>query len=422
MIELTISAIGLTILLGFFGNVLFERTTIPNTLWLLLFGMILGAIGFVGKDFISNAAGLIGAIAVIGILSDGGLHLDLKRILLDGILGTLLMISGLVVSTIGIAVLLSIIQIPLEISVLIAITLAGTSASVVIPTITPLTFISDKLKAILAIESISDTFSIVIALFLIDYISFHSFDGGVANGIIQGAALQTLSAMSIGIIFGLLWGPFIGKLKKYEYSYAATLGALIMLYAVSELFGSSGAIAVFFAGIMLANAHLLYRTLFPEFNFERLDEDISKTHSLIAFLIRVFFFVFLGIVVGLPEMKYLLIGLLVTGIIIAGRVAYITLFSRYHVIPLTENEKHLTFFMIPRGLSAAVLSIFAFSSGIAYGEEIVNIVFSVIIFSILITTFGTFIMRKKMDKKGNGTKIEKNARESKGFRDYLLFQ
>jgi cell volume regulation protein A len=399
MLEITISAIGLTILLGFFGNVLFQRTTIPNTLWLLLFGMILGAIGFVGKDFISDAAGLIGAIAVIGILSDGGLHLDLKRILLDGILGTLLMVSGLVVSTIGIVLLLSAIQIPLEIAVLIAVTLAGTSASVVIPTITPLTFISDKLKAILSIESISDTFSIVIALFLIDYINTHSLVENAANGILQGAALQTLSAMSIGIIFGLLWGPFIGKLKKYEYSYAATLGALIMLYAVSELFGSSGAIAVFFAGIMLANAHLLYRTLFPEFNFERLDEDISKTHSLIAFLIRVFFFVFLGIVVGIPEIKYLIIGLLVTGVIILGRVLYINLFSKYHIIPLTENEKHLTFFMIPRGLSAAVLSIFAFSSGIAYGEEIVNIIFSVIIFSILITTFGTYIMRKKMEGK-----------------------
>ncbi|MDP2666962.1 MAG: cation:proton antiporter [Candidatus Diapherotrites archaeon] len=398
MLELVISVIGLTILLGFFGNVLFQRTSIPNTLWLLVFGMGLGALGFVGADFIASAAGLMGAIAIIGILSDGGLHLDLKHVVKEGFLGSLLMFTGLLGTTGGIVILLGVWNIPLPIALFIAIALAGTSASVVIPIVQSLSFVSDKLKTILSIEAISDTFSIVVALFMIDFLLSPGTPLSGADGVVRGVVLEFLSAISIGIIFGLVWGPFIGKLKRYDYSYAATLGALILLYAFAELFGSSGAIAVFTAGIMLANAHLIYHALFPEFTFGRLDEDVSKTHSLFAFLIRVFFFVFLGMVVGIPEIDYLIIGAATTAIIVGTRFIYINLFIRLKLLHFHGNEKMLTYFMIPRGLSAAVLAVFALASGVAYGEAIVQIIFSVIIFTILLTTLATFSLRDRGTK------------------------
>lgn len=397
--ELAIGAIGVTILMGFFGNVLFQRTNIPNTLWLLLFGMILGALHFVGQDFISSVAGIIGAIAVIGVLSDGGFHLDLKYVLTEGFRGVLLMLTGLVATLIGITFVLGLAGFPFLFSFLVAMSLAGVSGSVVIPIITSLPSISERIKTMLSIESISDTFSMVIAIFLIDYMSTGKLVLDSVPALTQGIALELFSALAIGIIFGLVWGPFIGKLKKFEHSYAATLGALFLLFAFSETIQSSGAIAVFAAGIMLANAHTIYKALFPEFSFDRLDEDISKTHALFAFLIRVFFFVFLGIVVGIPEQRFLFVGLLITGVIVLLRFFYVNAFIRYNFITATEKEKTLMYWMIPRGLSAAVLSIFALSSGIALGHEMVQIVFSVIIFSVICSTIVAYMIREKTPAK-----------------------
>lgn len=401
--ELAIGAIGLTILMGFFGNVLFQRTSIPNTLWLLLFGMILGALQFIGQDFISSIAGVIGAIAVIGILSDGGLHLDLKYVITEGFRGTILMIAGFLSALVGITLLLTFLGFPFIFSLLVAMALAGISGSVVIPVITSLPFLSEKIKTMLSVESISDTFSMVIAIFLIDYLSTGKLALDGLSTITQGVALELFSALSIGIIFGLLWGPFIGKLKKFDYSYAATLGALFLLFAFSETIGSSGAISVFAAGVMLANARTIYKAIFPDGEFERFDEDVSKTHGLFAFLIRVFFFVFLGIVVGVPEFQYMIIGLLITGVIILLRYFYVNALMRYNLFSATEKERTLMYWMVPRGLSAAVLSVFALSSGIPLGHEMVQIVFSVIIFSVLSSTAVVFMLRDKKQAKSKAT-------------------
>ena len=361
--------------------------------------MVLGVMGFVERDFLASGAGLMGAIAIIGILSDGGLHMDLKHVVKEGYLGTLLMMAGLITTPIGIGALLTLAGFPLATAMLVGIMLAGTSSSVVIPIVTGLSFVSEKLKTILSIESISDTFSIVLALFLIHFLEFQQVTDGAASVLVQGVVLQFLSAISVGLIFGSVWGPFIARLKQYEYSYAATLGALILLYAFSELFGSSGAIAVFTAGIMLANAHWVYHALFPEFQFERLDEDIGRTHGLFAFLIRVFFFVFLGMIVGVPETQYLVIGLFITGVIVLARYIYVSFFVKRNIITLTTKEQKITYIMIPRGLSAAVLSIFAYSSGLAYGYEILQIVFSVIIFSIIVSTVGSYVLQEKKENK-----------------------
>ncbi|MEK6820918.1 MAG: cation:proton antiporter, partial [archaeon] len=340
---------------------------------------------------------------VIGILSDGGLHLDLKYVVKEGFVGMLLMMAGLVTTTIGITFFLSSVGFPVLFALLVSVTLAGTSGSVIIPVIQSLSFVSDRIKTILSIESISDTFSIVIALFLLDILSNTGIAAESVEVLLQSVSLELLSAIAIGIIFGLLWGPVIGKLKGFDYSYAATLGALILLFALSEAVGSSGAIAVFFAGVMLANAHTIYKALFPEFEFERLDEDIERTHALFAFLIRVFFFVFLGAVVGIPNPYYLFLGTVITGIIIGARILYVNGFIRLNLLRMSEKEKWLVYFMVPRGLSAAVLAIFAFAAGISMGEEMVSIVFSVIIASVLVSTVATFVLsknEKNVTKKG----------------------
>ncbi|MDO8634553.1 MAG: cation:proton antiporter [archaeon] len=395
MVELVLLAIGIAIFLGFLGNVLFEKTGIPNTLWLLLFGAALGALHVLPPDFVFSAAGLVGAIAIIGILSDGGLHLDLRKVLTEGLVGFLWMLCGLVFSILVTLGVLSFAGFPFESALFTGIILAGTSSSVAIPILVSLPGISEKLRTILSVESVFDTFSIVIAIIFVDVVSKQ---GEVPAGFFQLPLLQFFSAIAIGLLFGIAWSLIITRIKKFEFSYTATLGAFFLLYAFTELSGSSGALAVFFAGVMLANAYIIFGAMFPKRKQLPLDDDLSKTHSLFAFLIRVFFFVFLGIIVGVPEPLYLFLGLLITVLIIAARFSYLHFFLLARVVEANAKEKLLAGFMVPRGLSAAVLSVFALSSGLPMADKIVQTVFSVIIFSILATTIGVFVLRGRQKK------------------------
>ncbi|MBI4044424.1 MAG: cation:proton antiporter [Candidatus Diapherotrites archaeon] len=395
MVELVILAIGVAIFLGFLGNVLFEKTGIPNTLWLLLFGAALGLLRVLPPDFVFSAAGIVGAIAIIGILSDGGLHLDLRKVLTEGASGFLWMLCGLLFSILVTLGVLSLAGFSFESALFTGIIIAGTSASVAVPILASMSGVSEKLRTVLSVESVFDTFSIVIAIIFVDVVSKRS---EVSAGFFQLPLLQFFSAVAIGLLFGLAWSVVIARLKKFEFSYTATLGAFFLLYSLAELSGSSGALAVFFAGVMLANAYLVFGALFPKRKLLPLDDDLSKTHSLFAFLIRVFFFVFLGIIVGIPEPVYLFIGLAITMLIIAARFLYLPVFLWARLLEANRKEKILASIMVPRGLSAAVLSVFALSSGLPMASQIVQTVFSVILFSILATTLGVFFLRDRQKK------------------------
>ena len=74
LIILALITFGAVMILGFLGNLIFNRTQIPSIVWLLLFGVI---VGFIFKDVIGYDPAIIntiskffGAAAIIIILFD----------------------------------------------------------------------------------------------------------------------------------------------------------------------------------------------------------------------------------------------------------------------------------------------------------------------------------------------------------------
>ncbi len=400
-IELTIAAIGIIILLGFVGQTLFSYTSIPASLWLLLSGVILGAANAVPSDFIHNAAPLISAIAIIGILSDGGMRLNLRSVISEGLVGFLLMIAGFLVSAFLTAALLLLLGFAQATAIIIAIIIGGTSSAVVIPVVTSLRGVSDRFRTILSMESVLDNFSVVLAILAIETLTGNPLTLSRFSETLSTSLLTALIAASVGTIFGLGWYAVARRFKRYRYSYAALLGAFILLYALHEISGFSGAVAVFFGGIALANAHHVYRSVAGQFlrrreqvrQFVPLSEYYSRTHSLIAFLIRVFFFVFLGIVISIPQLRFLAIGLVITAVILLARFVYLGALNATGILRFSEREHKLAVALMPRGLSQAVLAIFVFSKGGAGSEAVTQIVFAVILFSIIAAAAGVYILR-----------------------------
>src|SRR3989338_5936869 len=403
----SISIIGAIILVGFLGNVLFKKTSVPSTLWLIIFGMVLSFLGLAGTAEAIDFAGLVGAIAIIAILSDGGMSLNLKEVLAHGHPGWLLLMMGLVSSMFSSIVVLGLFGFPLEIGLLVGLIIAGTSSSVVIPIMVSLR-VSDRIKSILSIESIADTFSILFALLLMEFLSGEM--ELLPGTLLQAISSELISAIFIGGLLGFALASLIVRLRKHEFFYSALLGALLLLYVFAETFGANGALAIFSAGLIIGNAHVIQKAIFPRGHFEKMDRDVGRTHSLIAFLIRVFFFVFLGMLVGLPDTRFLLIGFIVVTVVLLVRIAYIHFLSKAGMVEFSLMEKRLASIIIPRGLSAAVLSTFAYSFNLPFAGEVVQIVFSIILFSIVFTTAGVFVSLRDTGAHAN---VRRNFRGAK---------
>jgi Na+:H+ antiporter len=160
-----------------------------------------------------------------------------------------------------------------------------------------------------------------------------------------------------------------------------TFGVVLLLYAGVERVGANGLIAVLGFGIALANlrradSHLLESSLGLELLGEEHHSQMVSFHSELAFLVRTFFFVLIGILVSFSRMASKLPTILgAVGAIIAGRWLAI-LASRRWWKDFRPLERELVFWIMPRGLITVVLALqivrvrgpeLAFLPGLAFG-------------------------------------------------------
>ena len=113
--------------------------------------------------------------------------------------------------------------------------------------------------------------------------------------------------------------------------------------------------------------------------------------SEIVFLLKTFFFVYLGISIVFSDYWVLYISLILTIILALSRF----IASRFsHKDGLSLLDAEFTFSMFAKGLATTVLASIPFQLGIKEGENIQNIVYIVILFSIILTSVVVFLIGK----------------------------
>ena len=124
-----------------------------------------------------------------------------------------------------------------------------------------------------------------------------------------------------------------------------TLGILFVLFFLANSFGESGALTALVFGLMLGNKNHLARIL--RFKLPKIEMD-DPTHNQLTFLVRAFFFVFVGLMASFGQIEYMIFGILITIAVFFGRgiVTRITLTKRF-----SKLDKAVTNSMIPRGLT-----------------------------------------------------------------------
>ncbi|MGB1585488.1 MAG: cation:proton antiporter [Thermoplasmatota archaeon] len=410
-----LGVLALLIGLGFIGNLIFSKLRFNDTLILIAVGVVVGPItGAISPDSLASASAIVGALALILILFDGGLALkvnDLKHGLGSA---AVLGVVGFILTTGAVGGLTAfLLDIPIATGLLLGAILGGTSALVVLPSLEAMD-VKKKTGTTLGLESaLTDVLVVVVSFTLISIVAAAqtATTGDPINATstaldeyAQGIASQLLAAFALGIMLGVvggfLWLFLYPHVRDKPFGYMLTLGFMFFLYvAVEWLLGGlnvsgGGPLAVLAFGIILGN-YASFGKRFITTVGEGFGQGMKKFQGEISFLVRTFFFVYLGILVEpdlLADARTLAIGILLFGGLLAAR--YVAVMVTTRKLKLTGDDIVL-WVMGPRGLAAAVLAAVPAQEGIPGTESFVALAFLILVLSNLFATVGTIVLEKK---------------------------
>jgi len=379
----TILAIGLFVFAAYLFKSVFTHSGIPDVLLLMICGIVAGPVlGWASPAAFGKAGNALATMGLVIILFESGIDLDLAT-LRPSMVSTLkitlstFLATGLIVTAIG----YSLAGLDLQGSLMLAVILAGTSAAVVIPLVQSLK-VEGSTRIILILESaITDVLCIVGVFTLLEA----SRTGGLTvGGVVLSVVSTLLVAALIGALCGFAWLGVLRTARKLPNGNFASAAACFIVYGATELAGYSGAIAVLCFGLVLSNGRQFaqaLRIVRPARLAAFSSAEQEFLHELI-FVLKTFFFVFLGISMQLNDVRIFLIGALIVLLVYAARHLVVLYLSDRE---LPRRYANLTAIMVPKGLAAAVLASLPREAGMAGGETIQGVVYVVVLLSISLT-------------------------------------
>ncbi|MBS3070475.1 cation:proton antiporter [Candidatus Micrarchaeota archaeon] len=386
-VEITLLIFGLIIFLGFFASLFFEKTKIPDVLILIAFGVLLGPVFEIVNptDFLPLAS-TVGTLALIVILFDSGLNLNLSKVLTEipnaSFFSVIVFALGAVFVG-GIAYYFF--NWNFLHALLLGIVGGGTGSNVVLTIVRKLS-VNDDTRILLGLESlINDVLSLVGALIIIQILNTNSFSATQAASSIASAFAVALVA---GILAGLFWLGILKKFNGKALGYVITLGFMFILYPSIDFLGGSGAIAVLAFSLILGNAQQIAEFLRWEGEF-KLDSLLVYAQNEVSFFVRTFYFVYFGLLFSLTlfSSPALAFSLAAVAGFLAARVLGVRIIQA--VDSSFKNYSLVLVSMMPRGLVAAVLAFLPLEKGIII-PYFAETVFLILFFTNVLATVGTF--------------------------------
>ena len=230
-----------------------------------------------------------------------------------------------------------------------------------------------KIRTVIEIESGSnDPMAYALILFILSM-----FGAGEKTSIFWGIIFlfrQIIFGALMGIIFGKISLP-LGKILKIEREEFLTIHLIAMLFicfAGTNIIGGNGFLAIYLMGILIGNEHFDFRM------------NCIKNMRVASWLMQITMFIILGLLVFPSQLKAVVIrgSILAIMITIVARMAVV--FALMLPFKYTKKEK---FFMSWAGLKGAVPIIFstnAITAGIDNSQVIFNMVFYMVVFSVMI--------------------------------------
>ena len=258
-VNIALLSISLIAIFGFLSEILFRRTNVPDVIFLIIIGFLIGpnGYGFTSPEDLSSIAPVVTTFTLLILIFDGAFNINLSSLIREFSSSLVLTIYNFVLSTLVVGGIFYYIQefhlggTSMMAALVIGFSLAGVSSSFVIPILNQIR-VGGKLFSRLALESaLTDVFCIVATLSVIEVYTTGIF--GIQKTLSYLIELFAIAGF-IGVLGGIVW--IVIRVFE-EQNYIITIAYLILLYLATESFGGNGPIAALFFGLILNNSKQL---------------------------------------------------------------------------------------------------------------------------------------------------------------------
>lgn len=392
---LIIAACGALFFIGHLLEALFRKHRVPDVLPLIVLGYLAGP-GFrlIEPRGVTAVEHVFGHLALIVILFHGGLELPLGTLKSHAwsalkVSGVLLLVNTLAVA--GVAHL--VFHQPWGLSLLLGLILSPLAATVAIPMLEHLPF-SPATSSILTLESaLGDVATVVLV------ITFTHVLGG--DGTLGSAPFRFVGSLAGAAVAGLgaavVWSLILRRVQRQAKTSFATEALLLVVAGGLEWAGLSGAIGALAFGIGLRNLDHLPAPLVARLNLapQGLSQAELDVLAEAVFILKVFFFFYLGTLLRFERLESLMAGVLVCLVLLLIRQVF---FRKAAPRSSEPWETGLLGWMIPKGLASAVLASLPAEHGLAGALWIREVAITAIPVSILLTALGVVINRRRIPR------------------------
>jgi len=390
--------IGALVFIAHLFQAVFQRFRIPDTLFLIGVGLLIGPVfEFLQPDDFGVAGQILTEVALAVILFEAGLELQWRE--LRSVVGGAVLLTFVVYFSTLCAVALLIYELggfPLETAIFAGAVIAAPSPPVVIPMLKGLPLGKD-LKTMMTLESaLGEALGLLVALAVLRVAEIEEPDPGTIVGNILSAFVV---AAALGVAFGGGWMLVLRRIREMKNSMILTPAIVFVLFGITEYLGFSGPIASLSFGLVLANAPLMASGEHGDFRIGDRVVHVTGVNQMeltflgeLVFVLKTFFFVFLGLSMSRNDL-WTPAAMAAVGVLLVVR----TIGIRVSVASKLPDRKTgvLLAAMVPKGLAAAVLAAAgAASPELVGGDEIENLIYSVILYSIIVTAFLVFAVER----------------------------
>ena len=388
-VTLFLVCIAAIFLIGTFGEVVFSRTRVPDVIWLIVAGIVLGPVlGLVTRAQLLSVAPYFSALTLVFVLFEGGCRLDLVQLYRATPRSVLLSVLTFLFSTLAVMLVCRLMVgaglLPAEWTwrqeMLTGAIVGGTSPIVIMSAISRVS-VPEAAANLISLESaLSDVLCIVAVSSLISI-----FQGSGAVGMAWGTLARSLSlGVVLGAAGGALWLLTLNWLKEDEHAYPITISALLLLYVLVDAAGGSGALGVLAFAVVVGNASHISKMIRLSTHLE-LHDDVRGFHSQMVFIVKSFFFTFIGAMLG-PPWSLAVAGALLAVVLLIARYpgAWFAMLKS----SLDREQRSLVFLSLPRGVAAGVLATLPVAAGVPGTQELPAVIFACVFGTILIFAVG----------------------------------
>lgn len=383
---------GALVLLGFAAAQVFDRIRFPDFFILMMIGLFLGsgilALPVDPRASLQSIAPILTSVAIAFILFEGGLVLHVRGLgRIWGVAGTHTIVA--MVLSIGGVWLVGTLLLGLSPTTAIVMGLAfcGPSASIDISMLSQLK-VTDRTRFTIIVEGVMG--NVVAAVFVLFFIQLSGLSADPSAILLYLAYLGTTVAMAYGVALGWTW---VVRSRPRRFAFMTSVAIAVFLYAAGEgLLGGNGGIAAFVFGLVLGHKRFLtVENASPQ--GAPGPRGLQEFHAELVFLLRTFFFLYLGLRVNLTG---------ISTAVILGAVAFVAVFvvtrwpssivlSRIWRLPPTDSR--ILRATVSRGMTDTVLILFAIEVGYIPASEasvVTALLFLVIVFAALAAALGVF--------------------------------